>query len=113
MQNVERGITYTYIVPYSDAVKGILPGLQQIFKSHPEQLRLIQLREEHFRLLTVTHIAILNADMNQGQPPEVFMELPIEDTGTRRSRGYWIKVATDAALAMTGRFRKIVEDGAA
>lgn len=63
-------------------------------------------------MLSVTHVAIFNADMKGGSPPQVFVELPIEETSSHRSRGYWIRVATDAALGMAGRFRRIAEESA-
>jgi len=107
--NVKRGITYTYIVPKSDVVQGLLPGLRQVFKSNPKRLRLVQLPENEFRLLSVTHVAVFNATLVGGQAPEVFLELPIEDKEGTRDRGYWIQVAHEAALGFTGRFRRIAE----
>src|SRR5437870_11007118 len=108
-KNIGRGIVYTYIVPKSDTISGVLPGLRHLFRSNPEQLNLIPLPPHQFRFLSVTHIAAFNAGMKEGaSSPEVYLELPIEDERSSRIRGYWIKVGRGAAKDLAGRFRKIV-----
>jgi hypothetical protein len=107
-KNIEKRITYTYIVPNSNRVKGVLPRLEQVFGRHSNQLRLIKLPESRFRQIAVTHIAVLNASMASDLPMEVFLELPIEEAG-KKIRGYWIKVSQDAAIDLVGRFRDAVE----
>lgn len=106
-KNLRRGITYTYIVPDSEAIDAVLPNLRQTFMSHPEQLRLVRLPQDTFRLLTTAHITMYNPNMEDNRVPDVFIELPIEQRG--HGRGYWVKVANDAALGFVGRFRRIVE----
>jgi hypothetical protein len=108
-KNIERGIVYTYIVSNSAKINLILPGLQQLFRSTPGQLKLIKLPVNQFRLLSVTHIAVFNASMTSGMSPEVYLELPVEEAGGKKTRGYWIKVAKSAAGDLAGRFRKIAE----
>ena len=108
-KNIKRGVIYTYIVPDVDEVKGILPGLRELAKSNPKRLNVISLGKDEFRFLAVTHIAIFNVTMEGGQTPDVFVELPIEEAGGQRIRGYWIKVSKSAASGMAGRFQNIIE----
>jgi len=109
-KNIARGIVYTYIVPKTDTIEGVLPGLRQLFTSSSEQLKVIPLPRHQFRFLSVTHIAVFNPGMTDGaSSPDVYLELPIEDEGSNKVRGYWIKVGRGAAKDLAGRFRKIVE----
>lgn len=109
-KNIARGIVYTYIVPKTDTIEGVLPGLRQLFTSSSEQLKVIPLPRHQFRFLSVTHIAVFNPGMADGaSSPDVYLELPVEDERSNKIRGYWIKVGRGAAKDLAGRFRKIVE----
>lgn len=101
--NVKRGIRYTYIVPGTEAIAALVPALRQVFAQSPGKLRLQQIPKDVFQAITVTHIAIYNPNMEDGNPLRVFLELPI----TRR--GYWVEVQIDAALGLAGRFRQYAE----
>jgi hypothetical protein len=108
-KNVRRRITYTYIVPDASYIKGVLPGLQQLFKSHPNQLRLVWVPEAEFFLRSITHYAIFNVNRKDGIASEAYLELPIVDSSGKKIRGYWIKVSKDATASLIGRFLEVVE----
>jgi hypothetical protein len=107
-KNIKRRISYTYIVPKSDRIEGILPGLERLFKN-TKQLNIIRVPEEEFRLLSITHYAIFNVSMVDGGTPAAFLELPIIDPSGKKIRGYWIKVSHEAASGLIGRFRGVVK----
>lgn len=106
-KNLRRGITYTYIIPKVERTRAVFPHLQQIFSSHPQQLNVVRVAPERFDLLIMTHIAIYNPNMEGGQPPQVFIELPIDIRGY--GRGYWIRVSEDIAFNVIGRLRTEIE----
>ena len=107
-KNLRRKITYTYIVPDTESIKALLPGLSKIFGAHSNQLKIIKIPQNTFQMMTAAHIVIYNPNMDDGEHPLVFLELPINERGY--GKGFWVKTANDAALAFIGRFRKIVED---
>jgi hypothetical protein len=106
--NVKRRVTYTYIVPDSPKIDGVLPGLERLFKS-TNQLDVVRVPEEEFDRLSITHYAIFNASMNAEGTPEAFLELPIIDAAGKKIRGYWIKVSHETATSLIGRFRNLVK----
>lgn len=106
-KNIRRKIKYTYVVPDTEIIQAVLPNLYHIFSSHNDQFRIIKLPLETFRMLMITHIIIMNPNMENNDIPQVYLELPIEKRISDRS--YWIKVSDDAALGFVGRFRKLIE----
>ncbi len=108
-KNLRKKITYTYIVPDTETINAVIQHLRQTFASYPQQLRVIKLQPDTFKMLTTTHIVIFNPNMEDGQAPQVFLELPIDQRGY--GKGFWVKVADDIVLGFVGRFRKIVDDG--
>jgi hypothetical protein len=108
-KNIDKGVKYTYIVPNSNPVKAVLPRLQELF-GQSGKLNLIKLTPSRFQKLSVTHIAIFNPRGVDNIPAEVFLELPIEKAGGKKIRGFWIRVANDAAKDLIGRFQDIVEE---
>jgi hypothetical protein len=109
MRNMEKGITYTYIVPHTADVGGVLPRLRSLFQQHQRQLRLVRLPADEFDTLAITHIAVFNPDMDNDSPSEVFFELPVEDAAGHTFRGYWVRVAAHSRRGIIGRFRAIAE----
>jgi hypothetical protein len=69
---------------------------------------MIKIPPDKFRILTSAHIVIYNPNMDGGQNPQVFLELPIDERG--HGKGFWVKVADEPAFGLVGRFRKIIED---
>ncbi len=100
--NLARGVTYTFIVPDSDGIKARLPDLQRLFATHPNQLTIKPIPKNTFDLFAVRHIGIEDPLGTNGAP-QVFLEIPIEQ------EGYWIKVAEGPAIALTGRFKALLE----
>lgn len=107
-KNLKRGINYTYIIPDIEHTNAVLPHLYQIFSSYSNQLRIIPLPQSTFDFFTTTHIAIYNPNMEGGQLPQVFIELPIQERGY--SKGYWVRVADDISLKVVGRFRNTIDN---
>lgn len=107
-KNLKRGISYTYIIPDIEHTNAVLPHLYRIFSSYPNQIRIIPLSHSTFDFFTTTHIAIYNPNMERGQLPQVFIELPIQERGY--SKGYWIRVADDISLKVVGRFRSAIDN---
>jgi hypothetical protein len=98
-RNIERAVSYTFIIPASDEMDLIAESLKRMAVSKPSQIRINdQTSKEEFRKLAVTDYIILNADSDEVQ---VFLELPIT------ARGYWIKVDDEAAVGLVVRFRKL------
>ena len=107
-KNLKKKITYTYIVPDTETIKAVIPRLYQIFIANSQQLQIIKIPHDTFKKLTTAHIVIYNPNMENGQTPQVYLELPIDERGY--GKGFWVKAADDAALDLVGRFRNIVEE---
>jgi len=103
-KNIKRGVTYTYILPKTEAISALLPSLRNLFASNDSQLKVTQIPEEGFRYLTIRHIAIYNPNMENDNAPQVFIELPIKGCG------YWAEIAQDAGIALTGRIKKLIKE---
>jgi hypothetical protein len=103
-KNIKRGITYTYILPKTEAINALLPALRNLFASSINQLKVKQIPENVFRSLTIRHMVIYNPCMDDDNAPQVFIELPV------KGYGYWIEVYQDAGIALTGRIRTLIEE---
>jgi hypothetical protein len=104
--NIARGLTYTYIVPDTEAVRALLEPLKALFSSHPDRLRIRMLPDEQFRTLAASHMAIYNPHMDDDSAARVFLELPIVH------RGHWIEVCPGSAVSLVGRWRAYADEAA-
>jgi hypothetical protein len=108
-RNMDREITYTFIIPSSDETDA-KDRLMQMAKSKPGKLYVHDATPaDDFRSLAVTDYLIMNADSGELQ---VFLELPIASQGYP-SQGYWIKVEYEAAIGFVGRFKKLATEARA
>lgn len=103
-ENFKRGITYTYIIPKSEAMYALVPALRHAYAEYLDQIKIRHVPEDVFRVLAVTHIDIYNPNMSDNEGVRVFLELPV------RQKGYWVEISQEAALGIVGRFRKFAED---
>jgi hypothetical protein len=98
-RNIERNVTYTFIMPSSDDNDSVRESLEQIFSAHKDQLIIQEVDAETFRSLAVTHYIVLNPE---DYSPRVLLELPIV------SRDFWIEVESEAAYGFVSRFRHML-----
>ncbi len=108
-KNIKQRVKYTYIVPNTKDVRGVVAGLNQLFSSHQNQLDIVWVPEEEFFLRSITHYAIINPDRKDGHSPVAYLELPIVDVTGKKIRGHWIKVSKAATAGLIGRFLEVIE----
>jgi|SRR5579871_820395 len=101
--NLRRGISYTIIFPDNRVNAPFRSTLRSIFASHPKQLMERPIPEDQFNHLAVTHFLFLDPEADSGNPPRVFIELPIP------SLGHWVEVDTPLAREFVGRFYQIAK----
>lgn len=106
-KNIQRGVRYTYIIPEAEDVEPLLPRLYRFFEAYPQQLRVVRLPQNMFRIITTTHLLIYNPNMERGETCQVFWELPIRSR--RYGQSHWIKVADEVAQELVERFRRIID----
>jgi len=103
-RNLDRALTYTFVVPASEAGSAARDGLKRISAAKPGKILFNEIPEDDFREAAVTDYIILNPDTDS---MTVFLELPIS------AGGFWIKVKEDSANSLVGRFKKLVQANAA
>jgi hypothetical protein len=97
--NVERGVTYTFIIPSSDEQNEAKQALQHLNDLNPGKIRINdKSSEEDFLKVAVTDYLILNPESGE---VEVFVEL------RTTSGSYWLKVDAKAAMGFVMRFREL------
>jgi hypothetical protein len=102
-RNLDRTLTYTFIMPASEAGSAAKDALKRISAGKPGKILFNEIPEDAFREAAVTDYIILNPDMDS---MTVFLELPIS------AGGFWIKVKEDSANSLVGRFRKLAQANA-
>jgi hypothetical protein len=100
LKNIERGVTYTFIIPDTGELAADTRELKTIFENAPVKLNIRKVPLEQFSSLAVTHYLIMNPDPHDRYKRQVFLELPID------LPGQWIKVGDHPSTGVTERFRK-------
>jgi len=93
-KNIERNVSYRYIVPASELTPLIEQELQKI-SSDPERLRVKVVPDDEFRRQAVTDYIIINPESEE---THVYLQLPVEKSD------YWILVDDKAAQGFKERF---------
>ena len=94
--NMNREVTYTFIIPSSDHMREAREGLRRMAAEKPGTIRIYsETPWEQFRKSAVTDCLIIDSDSSK---PQVFLELPTTATG------YWIKVEDEAAMGLVLRY---------
>ena len=94
--NMNREVTYTFIIPTSDQRREAREGLRRMAAEKPGTIRIYcETPWEEFRKSAVTDCLIIDADSIK---PQVFLELPTTPPG------YWIKVEDEAAMGLVLRY---------
>ena len=96
--NLDRGLTYTFVMPASEAGSSAKEALRRISAGKAGKILFSEIPEEDFREAAVTDYIALNPDTDS---MTVFLELPIS------SGGFWIKVREDSANSLAVRFKKL------
>jgi hypothetical protein len=99
-RNLERGLTYTFIMPASEAGSAARDALKRISAAKCGKIFFNEIPEEEFREAAVTDYIILDPDTDS---MTVFLELPIS------AGGFWIKVKEDSANSLVVRFKKLAQ----
>ena len=99
-QNLVRGLTYTFVMPASEAGSSAREALKRILAGKTGKILFNKIPEDDFREAAVTDYIFLNPDTDS---MTIFLELPIS------SGGFWIKVKDDSANGLVVRFRKLVQ----
>jgi hypothetical protein len=103
-RNLERGLTYTFVMPDSDAGSAARDALKRISATKAGKVMFNEVPDDEFREAAVTDYIILNPDTDT---MTVFLELPIS------AGGFWIKVKEDSANSLVNRFKKLAQANAA
>jgi hypothetical protein len=101
-QNLSRGLTYTFVMPASEAGSSAREALKRISVGRAGKILFNEIPEDDFREAAVTDYIFLNPDTDS---MAVFLELPIS------AGGFWIKVKDDSANGLVVRFRKLAQAG--
>jgi TIR domain-containing protein len=101
--NVERAVTYVFVMPASDAASAARESLKRLAGGKTAKVLINELPEDAFREAAVTDYIILNPDTDS---MTTFLELPIA------ASGFWIKVDEEAAVSLVVRFRKLAQASA-
>ena len=96
--NLDRGLTYTFVMPASEAGSSAKEALRRISAGKAGKILFSEIPEEDFREAAVTDYIALNPDTDS---MTVFLELPIS------SGGFWIKTREDSANSLAVRFKKL------
>ena len=96
--NLTRGLTYTFVMPASEAGSSAREALKRISVAKAGKILFNEIPEEDFREAAVTDYIFLNPDSDS---MTIFLELPIS------AGGFWIKVKDDSANGLVVRFRKL------
>jgi len=100
--NIERGVSYTFIIPSSGPQNVARQGLKHLQDLKPDNFHINdKTAAEDFLKVAVTDYVIMNAESDE---VEVFVELP-------SSNGYWLKVDDKAAMGFVMRFRELATAG--
>jgi len=103
LQNIGRGIKYSFILPASHATDEVKDSLKEIFSSSNDHLLDIrEIQDDEFNRLAVTHYIILNPEDEGTFPLQVFIELPIVQ------RDFWVEVNPEAAHNFRERFKRLL-----
>lgn len=106
--NLERGVTYTYLVPRKDdsKLKSDIDSIRNAYNQSNIPPRFVYIKPEYFDIVE-TNITIYNPIANVGKPTEVFFELPIDSDPKKRR---WIKMEDTLAKRLVVRVRPLVEE---
>jgi hypothetical protein len=103
LENVKRGVTYTYIYPLVNEAKPYQKILKKTFSAYKDRLITRPVSEEKFSSLAISHYLILDPDVIVTRPARAFLELPVEP------RSYWIEVDGSGAQGLVSRFYEIAK----
>jgi hypothetical protein len=106
--NLERGVTYTYVVPRKDdnKLKADIESIKNAYNQRKIPPEFVYLKSEYFDIIE-TNITIYNPIANLGRPTEVFFELPIDSDPKKRR---WIKMEDTFAKRLVVRMRPLIEE---
>jgi hypothetical protein len=104
IENLSRGIHYTYIVPDSEEMtptnKKLEEMAKEMAKAHPGMLVVKKVNERCFSCEAITDYIIMNPDSDENNKLRAFLKLPVA------SGEYWIEVgAGNAAIDLMERFK--------
>ncbi len=99
MDNLERGVKYTYIVPAS-GIDEQLSQIQEMANSYKDRLIIKTVDNACFKPLAVTDCMIMNPDNDGSSKLRTFLRLPV-------SENFWAEVTDEmAAIGFKTRFEK-------
>jgi len=105
--NTERGIYYRYIVPDIELISGKEEELKSVFGSS-NFFTINKIKENQFKLLTLTDIVIYNPYAENGNRSRVFWQLPVEKEDSTDT--WLIEMSRHNSLIFVGRIKELLKN---